>query len=162
MKDQTDHAELTELYWDRLSDITAGMLSTGNSPTRPMAPLPRRKDNAIWFITAKWTDIAQDADPGCDAQFVTACPHSKLFSSASGKLQSVNDQKKLEDLWSVFADIWFEDGKTDDDIRLVCFTPNRAEVWATDGKAKMLWEMAKAETLESAPDIGTQGTIHFP
>lgn len=161
MKDHAEQADLKRLFWDRLPDATAGMLSTDESPARPMAHITREDDGALWFITADGTDIAKDAKHGRDAVFMTACRHAQIYSRTEGTLSYETDEAKIDELWSPFAAAWFEDGRQDDDICLVKFTPRKAEVWGTDGSAKYLFEMAKANLTENQPDAGEHGHVTF-
>jgi len=44
---------------------------------------------------------------------------------------------------------------------LIRFDLTEAEVWATGGSLKFLYEVAKAHLTDSKPDMGDHGTIHF-
>ncbi|MEM8579441.1 MAG: pyridoxamine 5'-phosphate oxidase family protein [Pseudomonadota bacterium] len=160
MKDH--HHELKDEFWDRLEDISAGMLSTLAAPARPMAHIVRDDDEGLlWFITAKGTDIAEAAAQGSAATHMVACPKGKLFATVEGTLSGVDDAKVLDDIWSPTAAAWFEDGREDEAICLVKFTPRTAEVWLTDGSAKFLYEVAKANLTDGTPDVGAHGTLTF-
>lgn len=152
---------LKDTFWDRLDDITAGMLSTPSAPPRPMAHSAKRKDNMLWFITATGTDIAEAAKGGAKAQYTLASGQGQLYAAVEGTLSEVNDPDKLDEIWSPMAAAWFEEGRKDDDIVLVGFKPTRAEVWETDGKAKTLFEMARANMGHDTPDVGKHGHLTF-
>ncbi|MEB8385970.1 pyridoxamine 5'-phosphate oxidase family protein [Rhodobacteraceae bacterium KMM 6894] len=152
---------LTKEFWDRTGNVTAGMLSGDGLSPRPMAHQLREDDGALWFITAKQTDVADAAAKGAQAQHVLACSHGQIYAAIDGTLTIETDEAILDDIWSPMAAVWFDDGREDDDICLVRFTPSKAEVWATDGGAKALFEFAKASLSDDTPDMGEHGVLRF-
>ena len=152
---------MKDTFWDRLDDITAGMLSAPDAPPRPMAHTAKRDDKTLWFITADGTDIAKAAQGGAEGHYTLACGHGQLYATIRGKLSVVDDPAKLDEIWSPMAAAWFEDGREDDDICLVAFRPSEAEVWETDGKAKALFEMARANMTDDTPELGKHGHLTF-
>lgn len=153
--------DLSTEFWNRAENITAGMLSTDKAAPRPMAHLCRKGSNALYFITAAGTDIADEAKNGASARHVLACSHGALYATIDGTLSMETDEKTLDDVWSPMAAAWFEEGREDDDIRLVRFAPREAEIWILDGAPKTLYEIAKANVTDQTPDLGTHGTIRF-
>ncbi len=153
--------DLKHIFWERAKDIAAGMLSAPNAPPRPMGHTARPKDGALWFITAADTDIAAAAQSGSTAQYTLACMHSQLYATVEGTLSIEKSKEKLDEIWSPMAAMWFEDGREDDKIRLVRFAPKTAEIWATDGSARTLYEMAKAAVTDDPPSPGTHGSVRF-
>jgi general stress protein 26 len=161
MKDHLSHSELTDLFWDRLDDVPAGMLAAEGLRPVPMAHIARRDDGAIWFISAAGTPMVDAAQTGSRASYITACSGGNLYARVDGTLAVERDANKVDELWSPFAAAWFEEGRKDDDVRLLKFTPIEAEVWGTDGQAKFLYEIAKGNLTDSTPDAGVHGTITF-
>ncbi|MBM1814318.1 pyridoxamine 5'-phosphate oxidase family protein [Pseudosulfitobacter pseudonitzschiae] len=162
MKDHTPQSELKETFWDRIGDINAGMLATPSDRARPMSHTLHDDDRtALWFITAHGTDIADAAKKGSAATYLVACQHNKLYATVEGALDVVTDPKTLDDLWSPVADAWFEGGQEDPDVCLVRMKLSKAEVWATDGGAKFLFEIAKANLTDAKPDMGDHGVVTF-
>lgn len=152
---------LATTFWDRIDDVRAGMLEAPGAPPRPMAQTARPDEATLWFITAEGTDIVEAAQTESDATFTAACAHSKLYATVNGKLSIETEKEKLDEIWSPMASVWFEDGREDDSIRLVRMRLTDGEVWATDGTAKSLFEMAKAGLSEKAPALGDHGLVRF-
>jgi general stress protein 26 len=147
-------------FWTRLGDLNAGMLSVGENRPIPMSHYPDRDANALWFITAMGTDIAQALASGSQpARYIVAA--GKLYATIDGTASLSNDAAKLAEIWNAVADAWFEDGREDDDIALVRIDLKSAEVWATDGGLAFLYEIAKANLTDEKPDIGAHGTLSF-
>ncbi|MFD2856455.1 pyridoxamine 5'-phosphate oxidase family protein [Seohaeicola zhoushanensis] len=86
---------------------------------------------------------------------------SKIYATIDGAMALSDDKAKLDELWSPIAGAWFDEGKEDKDVRLVRMTPARAEVWATDGAAGFLYEIAKANLTGEQPDMGEHARITF-
>lgn len=154
--------DLHDSFWDRAAKVNVGMLSADGTTPRPMAHHARRDDGALWFLTAEHTDIGKDAAAGKSARYQIASGDAKLYAVIDGALAIETDRAKLEEIWSPMDAAWFEEGKDDPDVRLVRFTPKEAEIWASDGTAKALYEIAKSAASDgktAAP--GSHGTIRF-
>jgi general stress protein 26 len=152
---------LKKEFWDRLEDTRAGMLATDGGRAVPMSHYVDRDANALWFITATGTDLAQSAQTGAAAEYLISSTNESLYARIDGRVQAVTDPAKLDELWSAVASAWFEDGRKDDDIQLVRFDMTEAEVWATGGSMSFLYEIAKANITKEKPDIGDHGVIRF-
>ncbi|MFW2541720.1 pyridoxamine 5'-phosphate oxidase family protein [Primorskyibacter sp. 2E107] len=152
---------LNDTFWTRISDVRAGLLSAAGERPVPMAPLARRDDNAIWFITADGTAADRAAETKKTAAFHVADPKAHLYACIEGQLEVSHDSEKLDELWSPMSAAWFDDGRKDGDVRLIKFTPSTGELWATDGGAKYLFEVAKANVTDDQPDAGDHGTLVF-
>lgn len=154
-------AELERQFWKRADDVRAGMLSSADAPPRPMAHTAKAEDKALWFITAAGTDIDEAAMKGAEAHYVLACSHGQIYASVKGRLSLETDKKKIDEIWSPMAAVWFEDGRQDDDIRLVRLAPATADIWLTDGAGKALFEVAKTQVTGDTPDLGEHGRVQF-
>lgn len=153
--------DLKAEFWDRLDDVRAGMLAADGERPVPMAPLPDKAARAIWFITAAGSAADRAAKSGGEASFHVADPKANFYANVFGSLEETNDEAKLDELWSSMAAAWFPDGRDDDSVRLVKFTPHDGEVWATTGGAAYLYEIAKANMTRKTPDVGAHGRVVF-
>lgn len=152
-----------ETFWDRLDGVNAGML--GSSEALNFVPMSHYADpeaGALWFITAKGTDLVTAAEAGpFDAMHIIADGSEKLWARIEGRLELSEDRAKLDELWSRVAAAWFDEGKQDPDVRLLKFSLTRAEVWATTGGLGFLYEVAKANLTGAKPDVGEHFTLTF-
>ncbi|PVA11879.1 general stress protein [Pelagivirga sediminicola] len=153
--------DLKATFWDRVENVNVGMLSADGTNPRPMAHHAHRDDGALWFLTADHTDIGKDAAAGKSARYQIASGDAKIYAFVDGTLSVETDRAKLEEIWSPMDAAWFEDGKDDPDVRLVRFTPKTAEVWASDGTAKALYDMATSAMGGDTASPGTHGKITF-
>lgn len=153
--------DLTAIFWDRIAKANVGMLAAEGTDPRPMAHHASEGDDALWFLTAEHTDIGQDAIAGKSARYQIANGDAKLYAVIDGTLAIVDDRAKLEEVWSPMDAAWFEEGKDDPEVRLVRFTPKSAEVWASDGGAKALYDIAASAMSGDTASRGSHGKITF-
>lgn len=152
---------LTETFWNNMSKIHVVLLGAGGGTPVPMAPMAREDDTAIWFITAADHDTFKAAKAGEGADIYLCDSAGGMYGTIKGRLSVSDDTDKLDELWSPMAAAWFENGREDDSVRLMKYTPIEAEIWATDGTAKYLFETIKANVTDATPDTGEYGRIHF-
>lgn len=157
--------DLKHEFWDRMEDVRTGMLGI-KGQGRLVAMSPRVDDDRpgkIWFITAKGTDLAEGVVLGPrEAQLVISDNDQGLYADIEGTLTHSADSEALDEAWNFVADSWFEGGKTDPDVRLLCFTPREAEVSVTTNSSlSFFYEMAKAKLSGDKPDVGDQGVVVF-
>lgn len=152
-----------ETFWKRLDHVNAGML--GCAPDWRLVPMSHYADpdaKALWFITAKGTDLVNAAEGGArDAVHVVADAGKHLYARIEGRLESSDNAAKLDEIWNAVASAWFEDGKRDDDLRLLKFSISSAEVWATTSGVGFFYQTAKAKLTGAKPDMGEHFRVGF-
>lgn len=154
-------ATFTDTFWSNMNKIHVVLLGAGDGAPVPMSPLARKEDGAIWFITSADHDSFKAAKAVADADIYLCDSAGHMYGTVKGRLSASQDDDKLDELWSPMAAAWFENGREDDSVRLMKYIPREAEIWATDGTAKFLFETIKANVTDSKPDTGTYGMIHF-
>lgn len=148
-------------FWDCMEDIRSGMLTTHKGRAIPMSHYVDQDAKVLWFITADDTELAKAAQSGAAAEYLVMSKDENLYARIEGSVQAVTDPAKVDELWSIFAAAWFEDGRKDDDIQLIRMDLKEAEVWMTGGSLAFLYEIAKANLTHETPDAGEHGTITF-
>ena len=152
-----------EIFWKRLESVQAGML--GCDPDWRMVPMSHYADpdeGALWFITAEGTEIVEKVSDGPkNAAHVISSSGDKLYAHINGMLELSNDRAKLDELWNAVASSWFEEGKQDDDVRLLKLSITDAEVWATTGGLGFLYQVAKSKVTGEKPDMGEHFEVSF-
>ena len=152
-----------ETFWKRLDDVNAGML--GCDPDWRLVPMSHYADpdeDALWFITAAGTDLVESVEGGAKkAVHAVGDGDGQLYARIEGKLELSNDKAKLDEIWNAVASSWFEDGKQDEDVRLLKLKLSTAEVWATTGGLGFLYEVAKSKVTGAKPDTGDHFTVSF-
>lgn len=155
---------MKEKFWDRLEDVRTGMLRAEGARAVPMSHYVDDDDpeNAIWFITAKGTDISNAAITGADGEYLVTSNDENLYARITGRVSVSQDKEKLDEIWNAVASAWFDGGQQDPDVQLVRFDVQEAEVWVTGGSLKFLFEVAKAHMTDEKPDMGEHAVLRFP
>lgn len=148
-------------FWDRLEDCRSGMMEV-ESKFVPMTHNLEPEDGSIWFLTAKGTAMAQAAAAGAQTRYIVCNDSQSIYASIDGTLAQSHDRKKLDEVWSVMASAWYEEGKDDPDLLLVRMKPTAAEVWlGPESGMKFLFSVAKAKITGEEPDFGAHFTLTF-
>jgi general stress protein 26 len=164
------HSKLKEdpraAIFETMDDVRAGMLGLTGSKDgmQPMTHFPDEDAGVIWFISSTKTSLVSGIGQGAPAGYCLIGKDHDVHASILGTLSQVKDQAKLEELWSPMVGAWFKGGPDDPSVALLCFKPERAEVWASDvGALRFGYEMARATVDDGhQPDLGTHAEFHFP
>ncbi len=160
----TDPTDLKARFRDRLDDVNAGLLGlTDDLRLVPMSHQLRDGDDTFYFITAAGTDLYEAVKAAPKSAIYALAEGGKgLYARVEGDLAEVTDPALIEELWNFVADAWFEDGKQDDDVRILALTPKTAEVWlTTTSGVAFLYQIARAKITGQQPDMGEQGTVTY-
>ena len=142
---------------DLLKDFDTAMLVTrgddGSLDARPMAVAQVQDDGQIWFITDR--NSGKIASLKLDSEVVVTMQSFSKFVSLSGTAFAVDDQAKLDELWSEAWKLWFPEGKTTNSIVLLRIEPTRGQYWDISGLrgAKYLLRAGKAYLQGVPPEI---------
>lgn len=145
---------------DLMRDFDNAMLVTksddGSLDARPMAVAEVTEEGELWFVTDR--NSGKIADLMLDRDVALTLQSSRRFVTISGRCRVVDDQAKIESLWSEAWKIWFPEGKSDASIVLLKIEPERGEYWDNSGVAGLKYlikagraylQGAKAEADES-------------
>jgi general stress protein 26 len=163
-----DHvvADQHRAVYDVLGAARAGMLGLagGGDGFQPMTHFPDADLGSIWFVSSTGTDLVQSLGLGEDADYVLISDENGIYASLRGKLYHVQNDAKLNELWSPVVAAWFEGGREDPQVALLRFDPEVADVWAS-AKSSVSFGI-KVNSANSdpkhRPDVGTKTTIRFP
>jgi general stress protein 26 len=134
--------------------------SRGELRSRPMALVQLEPDGTLWLLTdrhsGKVEEIAQDSHVN-----VTGQTGSK-FVSISGNAWSVEDRRKVAELWKESFKVWFPGGKEDPSLVLIKIKADSGEYWDNSGTSgiKYLIEAGRAYLSGTRPDVDGDPKIH--
>mgnify|MGYP000005465270 FL=1 len=154
-----------KLFWDKLDKHQTVMLGSPDAAQsmQPMIANGAREENSIWFYTNRKTELAQAALKGGNTHLAMIDRDSGYYACVEGHLQVVHSESHIKRFWSAVASAWFPDGKADNDLTMLKFTPKTAEIWAGPGSAvKFGWEIARANISGDEPDVGVHTEVSFP
>src|SRR3954451_4128107 len=124
-----------ERVWELIGSISFCMLSTwtGNRlRSRPMGAFVRPQEGIIYFLTDERAHKDDEIRQFPKVGLAFADPHGQKYVSISGTAQMSADRKKIEELWSIPAKLWWET-PDDPNIRIIAVTPEEAEYWDAPG-----------------------------
>ena len=131
--------EIEKKFWKALeSDKTMmlGLTGVDESHMRPMTAQLDGEKGPIWFFGSKDSDLVSNMKKTSNAVSTFVSKGNDLYATVHGTLSINNDRKMIDELWSPFVAAWYEGGKDDPKLALLCFEPNRAQVWL-DGSSLM-------------------------
>lgn len=151
--------------WDQLEDVRAVMLGSPD-PTQhmqPMAPMVARDEEKIWFYTKRSSDLAKAvAGSSGKVHMCVVGEDDDYHACLHGTLTLSDSKAHIDRFWSSVVAAWFEHGKDDPELVMLCFEPTHARAWGSaDNSFRFGWEIAKANMTDSVPDVGVTADIAF-
>ena len=147
-------AEQTQLG-EMIKDMSVAMLTTfdeeeGLLKSFPMSPLEMCEQGAIWFLTDSNSSKVKHLQV---INLAFSNEPESTYVSISGHGEMINDQARIEDLWTPFARPWFPKGVDSENLVLLKFVPHTAEFWDAPN-SKMVRMLAMAASIVAAKPIG--------
>jgi general stress protein 26 len=153
------------LLWKELDKVHAGMLGIEGSGQhlQPMAHQVDKAGRRLWFFTKRDTDLARVLRPGARAHFAIISKAHDFHACMAGALREQIDRDVLEAHWNAHVAAWFEGGKDDPELTMLCLELEDARIWAsTRNTLAYAWEIARANAkAEAVPHVGVRSDVHF-
>ena len=160
-------AEIAEKFWKALrSDRTVmlGLAGVDEGHAQPMTAIVEHEQTApqIWFFSSQQVDLVKALGPGKPAMAHFASKGHDLFATVHGILFPHHDRSTIDRLWNSFIAAWYEGGKTDPDLQLLRFQPERAQIWLNEksvfaGIKLMLGRDPKKEYKDKVAEVELTG-----
>lgn len=147
------HEKLIGLIRDFDNAMLVTKTDEGKLDARPMAVADVTDAGELWFVTDR--NSGKIADLMLAREVAVTMQGSRKFVTITGEARVVDDQAKIESLWSEAWKIWFPAGKNDSSIVLLKIKPERGEYWDNSGFAgvKYLIKAGKAYLQGERPEI---------
>lgn len=150
IKELTEHARTCVM-------ITA--LDKRPMSARPMALQKPDEQGRLYFLSARGSEKNREIQQSSEMQISIANDADSEYMSLYGKAEVYRDQKQIDELYSKFADVWF-DGKDDPEITIIRFTPESGHYWDTKhGKLVQMAGFLYGSIVGKQTDDGQQGDI---
>ena len=104
----------------------------------------------IWFIGHKPSETVDNIKQNPEVNLAYVTQESDKYLSISGSAELVEDEEKLNELWSVMYNAYFEQGKEDPSVQLIKVVPHGAEYWANGNAITSAVKMAAAALTDNA------------
>ena len=155
--------ELEQLAWTIAGDTRVAILFTTDGEqqnARPMSASVCREEGAIFFLTAAESEKVHAAERNETVTVFFARESANQYVSFTGIASISNDRDCIRDLWTPFAQAWW-DSADDPSIRLLTIRPTRAEIW--DGPNKLVAGalLLGAAVTGSKPKIGDHAKLRL-
>lgn len=100
--------------------------------TRPMSTQGVDDDGTLWFFSDKTSLKNEEIKKDKQIRLYYSDKSSSSFMVLNGEAEISFDRQKIEELWTVHVEAWF-DGKDDPNISLLKVTPTSAYYWDVEG-----------------------------
>jgi len=87
----------------------------------------------IWFYSEKHSDKNKAIAADTIVQLYFSHPAKGSYLVVNGEATIMEDKKTIEELWTPIANMWFKEGKDDQNISIIKVNPTNAYYWDTDG-----------------------------
>lgn len=163
---QTQHIETVNTI---INGVKFAMMTTITADEKhlhacPMTTNKNELENAkIWFIGDKTTEAVEDIQKNPQVNLSYTSADQKDFVSINGVAKLVNDKAKLDELWSPIYNAFYEHGKEDPKVQLICVECNGAEYWQSGNSVVTMFKLASAALQDGkiAENMGTNGSVTF-
>ena len=104
----------------------------------------------IWFIGHTPSETVENIKTNPEVNLAYVSQDNKNYLSITGTAELLEDKEKLNELWSVMYNAYFEKGKEDPSVQLIKVTPHGAEYWANGNAITSAFKMTAAAVTETA------------
>lgn len=154
--DELDRADVVKILRGSDSVMLATALADGTILAHPMAPQEVTEDADVWFFLALDGDQTKALRTNPEVNLSIA--EAGNWLSVAGRVEFIDDQAKVDELWSDSAKAWFDD-RRDPNLGLIKIVTHSAQHWGLPGgKASGLFQMVKSKITGDRPAGGTQTT----
>lgn len=117
----------------------------------------------IWFIGDKSTEAVANIKNNAQVNLSYVSQDSKDYVSINGEAKLIDDQAKLDELWSPIYNAFYEHGKEDENVQLIKVVPNGAEFWRSGSGVVNAAKLAAAALQDGkvADSLGENGSVEF-
>ncbi|GGA51091.1 hypothetical protein GCM10011385_00420 [Nitratireductor aestuarii] len=141
-----------EKAW-KIAENTRACFFSVSGHQMPMSAIVRKDEGAIYFLTDANSEKVGEIQDDHTVQLSFADHSANDYLVVEGQAQVSNDREKIRELWSTFAQAWW-DSPEDPNIRLISVSPNSAEFWDGPGSITASAKMLFAAVTGGRPDMG--------
>ena len=150
--------EAHDRVWEIVEKTGVGMLTTrfdGGLRARPLEPRPDREEGVIYFVTDVRGAKDDEIEAAPEVCFVVIDHKDKAYLSITGHASVARDEAKAAAIWKKTDNMWWPDGPTDPNVRVLRLVPDKAELWdGPSNSAVAAFEFAKARMTGEKPNLG--------
>ena len=140
----SDTTKIAALIQDIRFAMFTHTTAEGHLHAAPMTTQNTPFDGTLWFIGDNTTELCQDIAARPQVNLAYSQPEKGVYVSITGTAALVQDQARLDELWSDFYNAYFEQGKADPKVQLIKVTAHGAQYWESPGPVVQLAKMVTA------------------
>jgi general stress protein 26 len=117
--------DITDRIWKIVEKVGVCMLTTqfhGGMRARPLEARPDRNQNLIFFVTDARSAKDDEVQAAPDVGVVFIDQKANAFLSITGRAQVLTGADKASAIWRKTDDVWWPDGPTDANVRVLKVT----------------------------------------
>lgn len=164
-----DKAKQVETITALIKDNKYAMMTTitadkGHLHACPMTTNKIELETAkIWFIGDKTTETVKDLQKNPQVNLSYTSQDHKDYVSINGTAKLIDDKAKLDELWSPVYNAFYEHGKEDPNVQIICVECNGAEYWQSGNSVINAVKMVAAAVQDGkiADSLGNHGSVTF-
>jgi len=128
--------------------------------TRPMSTQKVDEHGNIWFMSSNKSHKNTEILHNNEVQLFYSNPSNYEFLSVSGNASVHYERSLIHEMWTPFAEAWFENGKDDADISVIKISPSSGYYNATKGNKMISMIKTLASTITgTAPEGWAPATL---
>ncbi len=104
----------------------------------------------IWFIGHNPSETVDNINKNPEVNLAYVSQDDKSYLSITGKAELIEDREKLDELWSMTYNAYFEQGKEDPKVQLIKVVPHGAEYWENGNAIASAVKMTAAAVTDTA------------
>ena len=130
--------------------------------TRPMTSTKVDEDGNLWFISSTQSNKNFEIKVDNRVQLFYNNTSESEFLSIYGSAKIYTDRATIEKLWTPITKAWFEEGKNDTNVSVICVRPTDVHYWDNkNGKIISLLKIATQAATGLKMEIGREGNLKF-
>lgn len=141
---ELNQADVVALLRDSGYIMLTTALNDGKLLAHPMVPQQVTDDADVWFFLGLQGDQAKALLQNPEVNITVA--EAGNWLSVAGRVEFIDDQDKMDELWNDETAAWFDGGRNDPNLGLIKVTGDSAQHWGLKGgKVSALAQMVKAK-----------------
>lgn len=138
------------------------MTALDNKPCSvcPMSPLKVTDEGDLLFFSDRRSNKNAELQQSPQMHITFSNDGDNEYMSLFGTAKVYHDQKEIDELYSAFANAWFE-GKNDPNLTIIRFSPSEGHYWdSKHGKAIQMIGILMGAITGKQTDDGLEGNLN--
>jgi general stress protein 26 len=152
-------------FWKMLASFRVAMMATHDGQdirSRPMAPHFDENEHVIRFLSAADAPKTDEIASERHINLTFANESTNDYASLSGVATQSRDRALIKELWSPYADAWFDGDAETANVVAITFRPSEGQYWDSTGSSILhAFEIVRTQVTGGKPNVGEHGKINF-